>query len=37
MYEMENAEKIAEAVYEVIDHDKKEVTFKNNPAYAIHK
>ena len=37
MCEMENAEKIPEAVYEVIDHDNKEVTFYQNPAYAIHK
>ena len=37
MYEMVNTEKTVEDVYEVIDHGKKEVTYEENPAYAIHK
>ena len=36
MYEMVNTEKAAEAVYDFIDHDKKEMAYKENPAYAVH-
>ena len=36
MYEMVNTERTVEAEYEIIDHDKKEVTLEDNSAYAIY-
>ena len=36
MYEMVDTVKTAEAEYEVVDHEQKEMVLEENPAYAMH-